>query len=105
MEAELKQTRETATQQESSTSCHRRLRVDAEVSGRVCRAKNRAVTRVEMAEGGLSEDQLRAIIDGVVERLKAPTPAPGEEDGRSQDEGTRVPPRSPAATPEGKRHE
>ena len=105
MEAELKQMLETAAQQESSTSCHRQLRVDAEVSDRVCRAKNRVVTHVEMAEGGLNEDQLRAIIDGVVERLKAPTPAPGEEDGRSRDKGTSVPLRSPAATPEGKRHE
>ena len=59
------------------------------------------VTRADMAEGGLNEDQLQAIIDGVVERLKAP----GEEDGRSRDEGTSGPPRSPAATPEGKRHE
>ena len=63
------------------------------------------VTRAEMAEGGLNEDQLRTIIDGVVERLKAPIPAPGEEDGHSQDEGTSGPPRSPAATPEGKRLE
>ena len=39
VEAELRQTLETAAQQESSISCHHRLRADAEAIDRFCRAK------------------------------------------------------------------